>query len=1092
VADGKKRGSSRAPARRPPKGAGTAPAAATARAARPEDAPAAVLPGGPKLWSQLFEHSPDIVVVVDRERRIAFANRPLLDRRPAALVGTDLCAHLPPDQCEATAVVLERVFRTGAPTRHELAVPDPGSRRMVLEIRVAPIRHGDRVAFALLTAVDVTEQRRAAQIQEATRRISEAAHTAPTLQALFAAIHGIVGELMPARNFYIALHDAAAGLLSFPYLVDEFDVAPAPKKPGRGLTEYVLRSGEPLLVTPDVMRELVRRGEVELIGSDSVDWLGVPLTTDGRTIGVLVVQTYTEGVRYSETDKQILRFVSTQVAMAVERKRAEAALRASEEQYRRLVEVAPDLIAVHCEGRIVFMNAAGARLLGAGSPDELVGRPVLDFVHPDSRLTVQRRIGAMLAHDERVPPIDELFLRLDGTPVPVEVSATALVYGDRPAVQVVVRDVTERLRAEAALRESEERFRSFVESTTDWVWSVDRAGALTYANPAVTAVLGYAPDELRGRSAFALVHPDDLAGATERFDRSASEREPWRNLVVRWRRRDGTYAFLETSAVPVVGADGGFDGCRGVSRDITERVVAEEALRTSEARLARAQAIAHLGIWELDLTNLEEVHGNALWWSDETYRLFGYAPGSVRVTSDLFFGSLGPEDGARVRAAVEHAVRTGGPYVLEHRITRPDGTERVAREEASIVRDEAGRPVRLVGTVLDVTEQRHLEEQLRQAQKMEAVGQLAGGIAHDFNNLLTTVLAANELLGAGLPPEGPHREDVETIRQAAGRAAELTRNLLAFSRQQTLELRAVAPEALLTDFVRLARRVVPEDVEVALRVDAPKAVIRADPVAIEQMLMNLVTNARDAMPLGGKLTFAVGLDALDDEFVHAHGWGRAGEYVTLSVTDTGAGMDAETRRHAFEPFFTTKPVGEGTGLGLAMVYGLVKQHGGFVDVASEPGRGTTFRLYFPAVAESCSPRDAAETPDLRGGSETVLLVEDDASLRRTATRVLTKYGYTVLTANDGAEALVRLRSGRTRPALVISDVVMPNASGPQLLAALRDGGGAPRMLFTSGYTSRDVHERGLIGPDVPFLAKPWTIADLLRKVREVLDQPAAP
>ena len=1049
------------------------------------------LPGGPRFWRQLFEHSPDFVVVVDRARRIAFANHALFGRTARSLVGTDLCAHVPPEQCGPLAEVLERVFRTGTPARYEVPLPDPGVRSVVLDARFAPIRGGDRVTFALITAVDVTEQRRAARIQDATRLISEAAHTAPTLHALYAAIHAIISELMPARNFYIALYDAADDVVSFPYLVDEFDVAPPPQRPGRGLTDYVLRTGLPLLVTPEVMRDLERRGEVQLIGADSVDWLGVPLKTDGRTVGVLVVQTYTEGTRYSETDKQILQFVSTQVAMAIERKRAEAAVRASEEQYRRLVEVAPELIAVHSEGKIVFMNEAGARLLGARSPEELVGRSVIDFVHPDSRPTVTGRIQAMLDRGQAVPLIDERFLRVDGSVVPVEVAATALVYGDRPAVQVVVRDITERLRAEAALRESEERFRSFIESTADWVWSTDQAAVHTYSNPAVTAILGYPPEDLIGTPAFDFMHPDDRALVQEQLGLLAAERRGWRNLVIRWRHKDGTYRFLESSAVPILGADGTLLGYRGVDRDITERVMAEEALRTSEARLARAQAIAHLGIWQLDLADADDVDRNPLWWSDETYRIFGYEPGAVTVTNELFFRSIPPGDAPRIRAAVAEAIRSGAPYLIEHRIARPDGTERVVREEASLVRDATGRPARMMGTVLDVTEQRHLEEQLRQAQKMEAVGQLAGGIAHDFNNLLTTVLAANELVSAALPADGPHREDVETVRQAAGRAAELTRNLLAFSRQQALELRAVAPEALLADFVRLARRIVPEDVEVTLRVDAPHAVIRADPVAIEQMLMNLVTNARDAMPLGGKLTFAVGLDAMDDAFVRAHGWGDPGEYVTITVTDTGGGMDAETREHVFEPFFTTKPVGEGTGLGLAMVYGLVKQHGGFIDVDSEPGRGSAFRLYFPAVAEATSPRAASgAAPALKGGGETVLLVEDDASLRRTATRVLSKYGYTVVTAIDGADALVRLRAGTARPDLVISDVVMPNTSGPQLLAALRDAGVAPRMLFTSGYTARDVHERGLIASDVPFLAKPWTIADLLRKVREVLDQPA--
>jgi two-component system cell cycle sensor histidine kinase/response regulator CckA len=1073
--------------RRPAKRKATRAAKAAPKPPRAGEGPLDAMPGGRKFWHQLFEHSPDSVFVVDRRHRIAYVNHGLAGRDGRRMLGADLCASLPTEHCGGVVEALDRVFRTGAPGGFEVPIPDRRNPTLVYEARLVPIRRAGRVAWVLITAVDVTEARRGARIQAATRLISEAAHTTPSLQALYGAIHGIVSELMTARNFYLALFDGE--LISFPYLVDEYDEAPAPKAPGRGLTEYVLRTGQPLLVTPEVMRELVERGEVELIGADSLDWLGVPLKTDDRTIGVLVVQSYTEGVRYSETDKHILQFVSTQVAMAIERKRGEAALRASEEQYRRLVEVAPELIAVHSEGRIVFMNPAGARLLGARDPAELLGRPVTDFVHPDSRPTVESRIQAMVRRGEHVPLIDEKFVRVDGSIVHVEVAATPLLYRDRPAIQVVVRDVSARVRAEAALRESEEKFRSFIESTTDWVWSIDPNGVHTYCNPAVVDILGYAPEELVGRSAFVFVHPDDREPVREQFALLAQERRGWRNLVIRWAHRDGSYRFLESSAVPIMGAGGALAGYRGVNRDISERVRAEEALRTSEVRLARAQAIAHLGIWELDLRDTADLDRNPLWWSDETYRIFGFEPGGVAVSNELFFRSVPPDDGARIHAAVAAALEGGEPYLVEHRIIRPDGQARVVREEASLVRDASGRPRRMMGTVLDVTEQRRLEAQLRQAQKMEAVGQLAGGIAHDFNNLLTTVLAANELLSAELPADQPHREDIETIRHAARRAADLTRSLLAFSRQQTLELRAVALDALLTDFVRLARRVLPEDVEVAAEVEAPDAVIRADAVAIEQVLMNLVTNARDAMPLGGKLRLVVARGTMDEAFVRTHGWGRPGAYVTLSVSDSGVGMDTETRRRVFEPFFTTKPVGEGTGLGLAMVYGLVKQHDGFVNVYSEPGQGTTIRLYFPVASEPAEPRPVPEPVELRGGSETIMLVEDDAFVRRTATRVLEKHGYTVVTANDGAEAIALLEEGAAAPDLVISDVVMPRASGPQLLEALRARGTPPRMLFTSGYTARDIHERGLLEADVPFLPKPWTIADLLRKVREALDRP---
>ena len=1066
------------------------PAARRASAKRRPVVAAARLPGGRRFWHQLFEHSPDVVMVIDRGWRIAYANRPLASRAVGELLGTNLCDHLPAEECDRVGAVVDRVFRTGVPDRYEVSFPDPGSRTRVYESRLVPITRGRRVAWALVDAVDVTESRRSEQINVATRRISEAAHAAPSLDALYSAIHGIVTKLMPARNFYIALYDPATDLISFPYFVDELDQAPAPKPPGRGLTDYVLRTGQPLLATPDVMRDLRQRKEVELIGSDSVDWLGVPLQTDGRTIGVLVVQSYTEGVRYTDTDRGILQFVSTQVAMGIERKRAEAAVRASEEQYRRLVNVAPDLIAVHSEGRVVFINAAGVRMLGARSAQELIGRPMLDFVHPDSRATVVERVRTMTERGRPVPLVTERFLRLDGTPIDVEVAATPLLYGDRPSIQVVVRDIGERMRAEAALRDSEERFRSFVESTADWVWSVDRDGRHTYSNPAVTRILGYGPDALVGRLAFEIMHPDDRSDVEQQFAALAAERRGWRNLVIRWRRNDGEYRFLESSAVPMLGPDGGLEGYRGVDRDITERVKADEALRRTEVRLSQAQAIAHLGIWELGLADAD-VDRNPLWWSDETYRIFGFRPGEVEVTNDLFFQAVHPEDVPRVRAAVAAALQSGTAYTVDHRIRRPDGSLRVVREQASIERDARGAPLRMTGTVLDVTEQRRLEDQLRQAQKMEAVGQLAGGVAHDFNNLLTTVLASHELLAAQLPADGPHREDLEMIRQAAARAAELTRSLLAFSRQQALEPRAVSLEALLGNFVRLARRVVPEDVEVSVQVDTPSSVIRADPVAVEQMLMNLVTNARDAMAGGGTLRLTVGRGRLDEEHFKTHGWGEPGEYVTMSVSDSGAGMDRATLQHIFEPFFTTKPVGQGTGLGMSMVYGLVKQHGGFISVYSEPGRGTTVRVYFPSVEEPAGEHRVAPSPRPRGGHETILLVEDDASLRRTATRVLEKHGYTVVTATDGEDALGLVRSRPAAPDLIISDVVMPRTSGPQLLAALKAAGATPRMLFTSGYTARDVHERSMLERDVPFLAKPWTIDDLLRKVRDVLDQPAS-
>ncbi len=386
---------------------------------------------------------------------------------------------------------------------------------------------------------------------------------------------------------------------------------------------------------------------------------------------------------------------------------------------------------------------------------------------------------------------------------------------------------------------------------------------------------------------------------------------------------------------------------------------------------------------------------------------------------------------------------------------------------------------------------RESEAQLRQAQKMEAVSQLAGGLAHDLNNLLTAVLASGDLLDLELAADSPLRPDVDTIGRAARRAGELTRKLLAFSRQHPLEVRRLSLATLARDFVHMVRRVVPEDVAVEVLVDPAETTIEADAGAIEQILMNLVTNARDAMPGGGRLAIEVRRVALDDEHCRVHGWGTPGDYAMLAVSDTGVGMDAETRQHVFEPFFTTKPPGAGTGLGMSVVYGLVKQHAGFVSVESEPGQGTTVRVYVPALAGEVVHAQRPGTPAVPGGTETILLVEDDEALRSATLRALRKSGYTVVPAVDGHEALTILDGLKAPPDLILSDVVMPRVSGPLLLSTLREAGPPPRMLFMSAYTSEELVERKKLEPGLPFLAKPWTLTDLLHKVREVLDAPPA-
>jgi signal transduction histidine kinase len=381
------------------------------------------------------------------------------------------------------------------------------------------------------------------------------------------------------------------------------------------------------------------------------------------------------------------------------------------------------------------------------------------------------------------------------------------------------------------------------------------------------------------------------------------------------------------------------------------------------------------------------------------------------------------------------------------------------------------------------------EAQLRQAQKLEAIGTFAGGIAHDFNNVLSTILITVEELREELPPASRPSASLETIHRAGERGADLTKKLLAFGRRQQMEFHNVTLAGVLRELVGMVRRLVPGTIAITYRADGPGPTVRADAGALEQIALNLITNARDAMPAGGAILVEVEQRTLDERTCAAHGWGSPGEYAVLTVSDTGSGMSDETVRKVFEPFFTTKPVGEGTGLGMAIVYGLVKAHDGFIGVYSELGRGTTMRVYFPAVAASAE-RVVVERQDaeVRGGTETILLAEDEPSLRVAAARVLRKQGYTVLTASDGVEALEIYRAQREAIDMVVSDVVMPRLGGVELVRELRNEGASVKVLLTSGYAA-PTSESLPVDPPVPVLTKPWTVPNLLRRIRELLDAP---
>ena len=517
-------------------------------------------------------------------------------------------------------------------------------------------------------------------------------------------------------------------------------------------------------------------------------------------------------------------------------------------------------------------------------------------------------------------------------------------------------------------------------------------------------------------------------------------------------------------------------------RDIGPAVRAEQALEQHRAFLEKAQEVGHIGSW---VTELDE--SQHLGWSAESHRIFGVPIGQFAETSGAFFELVHPDDRGSVHLAREAALTGHQPFDIEHRVVRPDGTMRWVHERAVIVRDPQGVPRRMVGTVQDITERRLLEDQLRQSQKMEAIGRLAGGIAHDLNNALTAIGGYADLALGELASDHAARADVEEIRRAAERAGSVTRQLLAFSRKQLLEPRVFDLNETIAAIARLLSRLLGADIEVQTRLAGTALPVVGDPGQVEQAVINLAVNARDAMPGGGRLVLATARESVDEGFARSHVPMTPGDYVVLRVSDSGHGMPRETQARIFEPFFTTKDVGKGTGLGLSMVYGTLKQSGGFIFVDSEVNKGTTFRLYFPPAppAPPADPATARESE--RRGQETLLIVEDEPSVRNLVASALRHDGYRLLIASSAEEALTVADAHDGVIDLLLTDAVMPGKSGVELANLMAVRRPATPVIIMSGYTEETLDVPGLTDP-IALLQKPFTPRELRRRIREVLDR----
>jgi PAS domain S-box-containing protein len=515
----------------------------------------------------------------------------------------------------------------------------------------------------------------------------------------------------------------------------------------------------------------------------------------------------------------------------------------------------------------------------------------------------------------------------------------------------------------------------------------------------------------------------------------------------------------------------------------TQRARSQEALQRAEAHLLQAQAIARLGSWEVVSpgTPAEEYV-----WSDEVYKIFGVEKEGFQPGRNAFLCAVHPDDRPKLEAAMARIRSTGRLYEVEHRIVRPDGSVRHVREHAEYAVPDASNVTRMIGIVQDITDYKQLEEQFLQAQKLESLGRLAGGVAHDFNNLLTVINGYGDLLLDSLPEGDPVRDSVSEMRKAGESAAALTGQLLVFSRKQRVQAQQVDLNSALSDSRKMLQRLVGENIQLKIRLEPQLGKTVADPGQVQQVIMNLVVNARDAMPDGGSIFLETANADLDERYGERHPDVKPGSYVMLSVSDTGTGMSEEVKSRIFEPFFTTKPKGMGTGLGLATVYGIVKQSGGWIWVYSETGRGTTFKIYLQREKSCGTPEMGKEVASAADGEATVLLVEDQPEVRKLAAVVLRSHKYTVIEAANAQEALGICKHTAGPIHLLLTDIVLPGLSGPELLEQVKRLYPEIKVLFTSGYTGQAAFNGSKIAADAVFVDKPFTARTLSEKVREAL------
>jgi len=751
------------------------------------------------------------------------------------------------------------------------------------------------------------------------------------------------------------------------------------------------------------------------------------------------------------------------------RKIAEEKIRKSEEKYRDLYDNAPDMYhTLDKNGIIIDCNETEARMLGYNK-NEIIGRPVTHFFTKESQEFFQKDFPR-LNREKRLLNLEREYIRKDGSTFPAMLNVFSEYdeYGNFFKAKTISRDITVLKFAERALRESEQKFRNLIDNALVGIFQTNIDGDIFYVNEATSRMLEYPSSEaMMTESVLTMYkHPGDRDVLIKNLLRDYKVNNFEFDLITKTGKVK-TVLLSATLSNNIIS---------GMIMDITEHKRAEEKI-TFLAQVLNTSPLSVIATDE---------RGKIIYVNPVTEKLYGYKDYELLGKSPIILN----EDSytVSIQKTILKTVRQNKVWTGELLNRKKDGELFYIKETIYQLTDEKGNFIAFVGFAEDITDRKKLEEQLLQAQKMEAVGQLAGGIAHDFNNILTAIIGYGNLLKTELRPDDPLAMYIQRILTSAQRAANLTRSLLTFSRTQIIHAIPCNLNDIIRGMSELLSRLIGESIELSTSLTQEDLRILADRSQIELVLINLATNAMDAMPDGGKLTIRTDRITSANNLTPSCDSEKPGSYALLSIEDTGQGIDEQAREHIFEPFFSTKEVGKGTGLGLSMAYGIIKQHNGHIDVYSEPAKGTTFKIYFPLIQQQYVQEELSKSFITKTGYETILVAEDDIQVRELVKQLLELFGYNVILAEDGEDAIDTFTKNEDKIDLLLLDVIMPKKNGKEVYDMIKKRNPRIKAIFISGYSSDIIHKKGILEEGLEFLSKPILQETLLTKVREVLDR----